>query len=159
MQIKTRNYQPGDAKFLANIYYYTIHNINIQDYTKEQVDAWAPESSINNLEGWQKKWSKLIPIVATIDNEIVGFVEFEDNGHIDCFYVHHNFQSMGVGSALVNAVECAAKEKQIKRIFAEVSITAKPFFEAKGFSVVKKQTVNIRGCDLVNFVMEKIINL
>lgn len=47
-----------------------------------------------------------------------------------------------------------AKSLEIKRVFAEVSITAKPFFKSKGFKVVKQQNVNIRGIKLTNFVME-----
>lgn len=43
-----------------------------------------------------------------------------------------------------------------KRVFAEVSITAKPFFEAKGFKVVKQQIVDIKGVKLTNFIMENI---
>ena len=86
---------------------------------------------------------------------IVGFAEFEPNGHIDCFYVHHEFQGKGVGSALMATIEANAATNKIHRIYSEVSITAKPFFESKGFQVVKQQKVNIRGCELTNFVMEK----
>ncbi len=45
-KISIRNYHPEDVEALANIYFNTIHRINIQHYTKEQVDAWAPESSL-----------------------------------------------------------------------------------------------------------------
>lgn len=41
------------------------------------------------------------------------------------------------------------------RIYAEVSITARPFFASKGFQVIKQQTVRIHGVELTNFVMEK----
>lgn len=43
--IKIRKYQLSDAKSLAQIYYNTIHKINIADYSKEQIEAWAPLSS------------------------------------------------------------------------------------------------------------------
>lgn len=49
-----------------------------------------------------------------------------------------------------------ANDLNLKRVFAEVSITAKPFFEAKGFKVVKQQNVDIRGVKLTNFIMENI---
>jgi N-acetylglutamate synthase-like GNAT family acetyltransferase len=52
-------------------------------------------------------------------------------------------------------IEKEAKEKLLPRIYAEVSITAKPFFITKGFEVVKQQTVQIRGVNLINFIMEK----
>lgn len=157
-KIITRAYQLSDAKALAEIYYFTIHNINIRDYSEEQVNAWAPCSSVENLEGWQKKWLNLPPIVAVSGNTIVGFAEFEPNGHIDCFYVHHEFQGKGVGSALMTKIEAAAITNKVHRIYSEVSITAKPFFERKGFQVVKQQKVNIRGCELTNFIMEKIVD-
>lgn len=154
-KITTRQYKSSDAQALASIYYNTIHNINIRDYSQEQINAWAPSSSLE-LNGWKQKWEKLTPIVALSENIIVGFAEFESDGHIDCFYVHHEFQNKGVASALMTAIETKAKQNNISRIYAEVSITAKSFFEKREFQVIKKQNVTIRGCQLTNFVMEKI---
>ncbi len=155
IKIITRQYTSDDAQDLANIYYNTIHNINSQDYSEEQVNEWAPSSSLE-LTGWKKKWENIIPLVALLDNKIVGFAEFESNGHIDCFYVHHEHQGQGVGSSLMNAIFNKANTLQLKRLFAEVSITAKPFFESKGFKVLKQQSVNIRGTALTNYIMEKV---
>jgi len=154
-KIQVRRYQDGDAKFLSRIYYNTIHTVDARDYTKEQIDAWAPWSSVQDYSGWQEKLEKIKPYVALIDDIIVGFAEFEPTGHIDCFYVHHEFQGSGVGSALIHEIEKEAVDKSISRVYAEVSITAKPFFEAKGFHVVKQQAATIRGVELINFVMEK----
>lgn len=153
-QVKIRKYQERDSEFLAKIYYHTIHNINIRDYSEEQINAWAPASCLE-LDGWKKKWEKLPPIVSTIDDQVVGFAEFEDNGHIDCFYIHHQFQGKGVGSALIREIEQQALQKNISKIFSEVSITAKPFFLKRGFQVTKNQIVAIRGVELSNFAMEK----
>lgn len=154
--ITIRGYKTEDAQALADIFYNTIHKINIRDYSEAQVDAWAPITS-QDAEGWKKKWENLKPFVAVIDNKVAGFVEFEPNGHIDCFYCHHDWIGKGVGSALMEAVISSAKKQNIKRIFAEVSITAKPFFESTGFRVVKQQKIVRRGVELVNFVMEKIM--
>jgi len=43
----------------------------------------------------------------------------------------------------------------LKRCYAHVSITAKPFFLHFGFNVVKEQQVNVWGVTLTNYVMEK----
>lgn len=155
--ISIRKYRKTDAPAIANIYYNTIHTVNTKDYTEEQVNAWAPSDSVGDYSGWQKKLDNIRPFVAEIEGVVVGFVEFEPNGHIDCFYVHHEYQGKGIGSALMTAVFEKAEEDKINRIFAEVSITAKPFFEAKGFKVVKEQTVILRGVELKNFVMRRII--
>jgi len=152
-KIIIRQYIADDAQHLASIYYNTIHNINVKDYSEDQVNAWAPDSPLE-LTGWKKKWETITPLVALINNKIVGFTEFESNGHIDCFYVHHEYQGVGVGSALMNEVFKTARDLNLKRVFAEVSITAKPFFLSKGFKVVRQQVVGIRGVELTNFIME-----
>ena len=72
------------------------------------------------------------------------------------YTIHHEYQGFRVGSSLMKEVFKIANDLDLKRVFAEVSITAKPFFESKGFKVVKQQIVNIRGVELTNFIMEKV---
>lgn len=153
-KITVRKYKPEDSQALADIYYNTIHQINIQHYTEEQVRVWAPETSLESSE-WAKKFEKTKPLVAMVGEIIVGFVEFEPNGHIDCFYCHHKYIGCGVGSILMASVYEIAIQKEIKRIFAEVSITARPFFEKHGFTIVEEQTVDLLGIKLTNYKMEK----
>lgn len=158
LNIIVRDYQSSDVSDLASIYYNTIHKINIRVYTEEQVNVWAPESSLQ-LDGWKKKWEKLPPFVASIDSTIVGFTEFnQETGYIDCFYVHHDYIGKGIGRALMEKVEATAKHNSLKRVFADVSITAKPFFEAKGFKLVREQIIDRKGVKLKNNIMEKLFN-
>lgn len=157
-QITIRKYTPADAQALAGIFYNTIHLINSQHYSKAQVDVWAPRSSFENPEGWVKKFQRTEPWVALIGNEIVGFAEFEPDGHIDCFYCHHQWLGQGVGSALMQQIHLEAGQKKIARLFSEVSITAKPFFERHGFTTLCEQTILRNGVALNNFKMEKWLN-
>jgi putative acetyltransferase len=149
-----REYRAEDTQFLASIYYQTIHKVNIQHYTEEQVDAWAPEVTLEGSH-WAKKFETSKPFVAMADDMIVGFAEFEPNGHIDCFYCHHLWIGHGVGSALMEAIHQKAGHNGNQRLFAEVSITARPFFEKQGFKVVVEQTIVRKGVQLTNFKMEK----
>jgi len=152
--IVIRRYEKGDSKYLAEIYYHTIHNICSNDYSHQQINAWAPKSSLDPSSSMQK-WEKILPFVATIDKKIVGFLEFENNGHIDCFYCHHKFTHIGIGKKLLETVEEFANQNNIKRLYAEVSITARPFFEKQDFTLVKQQSVKLGDQKLTNFVMEK----
>ncbi len=155
--IIVRSYDEQDTVELAKIYYYTIHNINCRDYTKEQLDVWAPKTSLLP-EGWLKKFQRTKPFVATANGKVVGFAEFERNGHIDCFYCHHDWIGKGVGLALLKVINKKAVEYKLDKIFAEVSITAKSFFEKNGFKVKREQEVERKGVKLVNFQMEKRID-
>lgn len=153
-KVQLRAYHPQDARALVDLFYYTVHYSNAQDYTAEQLEAWAPARSLR-LERWQQKWKQLPPIVATWQGKVAGFAELEPNGHIDCFYVHYAFQGRGVGAALMAYIHEQAEQSGLYHLYAEVSITARPFFEKKGFGVVEEQTVMRAGVGLVNFVMEK----
>ena len=152
MTIKIRKYNTKDLYDIAHIYFDTIHIINARDYTTEQINAWVPYR--NNYEKWSEKLDKTQPLIATINDKVVGFAEFEKNGHIDCFYVHYEFQRRGIGSALINEIKNIAINLPINKIYAEVSITAKDFFIKMGFNIVKEQTVIIGKVELRNFVME-----
>lgn len=156
-KITIRSYSETDAPYLTAIYFHTIHTINARDYSPKQLDAWAPISTLET-DGWMRKWQSVPPIVALADDKIVGFAEFEDNGHIDCFYCHHDYQGLGVGTALMKEIEAIAQKNKIHHLFADVSITARPFFEAKGFKVKSQQSVVIRDVELTNFLMEKILS-
>lgn len=154
MAVEIRNYKKSDAKEIAQIYYNTIHEINIRDYSKEQVDAWAPIET-SKEEHWINRYKSREPIVAVIGENIVGFAEFDSNGYIDCFFVHSNYQGYGIGSVLMRYIENIARERNISRIYANVSITAKRFFEKYHFTVKKEQLVEFNGVTFKNFEMEK----
>ncbi|MEA5549443.1 GNAT family N-acetyltransferase [Anabaena cylindrica UHCC 0172] len=150
-----RIYQIEDTPEIINLFADTIHNINIRDYSKKQVEAWA--SVKLDIEMWVNRLSNSFTYVAEENNQIIGFSNLEKNGHIDCFYCHHAFQRRGVGTKILDAIELQAKFLGITKLFTEASITAKPFFISKNFIVVKKQEVECRGQLFINFVMEKTI--
>ena len=64
--------------------------------------------------------------------------------------VKPEYQRMGIGTAICNKLEGAVQGN----VFTHASITAKPFFEKRGYKVIKRQTVKRRGVLLTNFVME-----
>lgn len=161
-KIKIRDYTPKeDDVELAELFFHTIHSINIRDYTEEQIEAWAPQSTFldpSKVKEWTKRFARTKPIIALIEDKIVGFAELEPNGHIDCFYCHHEWIGKGVGSALMQEVYKRAKNNHTKRIFTEASITAKPFFESHHFVIIEKQTVYLNGVGLTNYKMERSIS-
>ena len=154
--MRVRTYEIGDTKQIVKLFYDTVHEVNIRDYTKAQVDAWAPADI--DIESWTKSLSSKFTFVAEEGETIAGFGQLEANGHIDCFYCHKDFQRQGIGRIILGQIDAKARSLGIKKIFTEASITAKPFFESHGFIVVRKQEVERRGEKFINFAMEKIIS-
>lgn len=153
--MEIRLFQPQDSEQIAHIFHDTIHEINIRDYSPEQVQAWAPDD-LN--EKWATSCAEKFTYVAEESDRILGFGELEANGHIDCFFCHKDYQRCGLGTRLYRAIETKAIELKINRLFVEVSITALAFFKSRGFRIVKEQQVSVRGQKLTNFVMEKFLN-
>lgn len=144
-----REYKPSDCKEIAELFFSTVHAINAKDYTKKQLDAWATGEV--DLEKWNLSFLEHYSVVAEDQDRIVGFGDIDKTGYLDRLYVHKDCQNMGVATALCNALEKFAPNK----IVTHASITAKPFFEKRGYIVIKAQQVERRGVILENFVMEK----
>lgn len=154
MSLVVRLAEPDDAGAIACLYYETIHAVNSRDYTVEQVEAWAGPA-IATPDQWRKRQDAKTVWVAIAEIGIAGFAELDPNGHIDCFYCHKNYQGRGAGKALYETLEKESLAKGFDRLFTEASITARPFFERCGFTVVKRQEVVCRGVAMINFAMEK----
>jgi putative acetyltransferase len=148
-----RKYQPGDAAELWRLFFDTVHNVNIRDYTEEQVRAWAPEKIDEHL--WRARIETMQPYVCVADEVVVGYAGLLPTGYIDHFYVHHQWQGREVGKMLYAAIETDALKQNFDELTADVSITARPFFTARGFSVVAQQEVMRGTTVLTNFKMVK----
>ena len=157
MSIVVRQYHPSDLAPIARLYYDTVHRINAADYSPEQIAAWAP--TIYPEAYWRKRFARYRVFVAVRDGNIAGFAEFDPCGHIDCFYVHHACQRRGAGRALLRQIETETRAAEASRLHANVSTTARPFFVAMGFHVVREQTERYRGCDFQQFLMEKHLSM
>ncbi len=155
MQI--RQFEPQDAEQIARLFHETVRQVNIRDYSSEQVQAWAPDHLY--FRNWAAVCANRFTYVADERGMIVGFGELETNGHIDCFYCHKDYQRCGVGRQIYQAIAVKALELTLDCLFVEASITAKPFFQRMGFSVVKAQQINCRGQVLINYQMEKVLSL
>lgn len=144
-----RRYKEADCEELAKLFYDTVHTVNAKDYTEKQLDAWA--TGKEDLEKWNSSLEKHFTLVATNNGMIVGFGDMDRTGYLDHLYVHSKYQGVGIGSSICDLLEKYANEK----IVTHSSITAKTFFEKRGYKVVKKQQINRQGIILVNYVMEK----
>ena len=153
--MKIRSFHPKDADQIAQLFHQTIREINVRDYSSSQVKAWAPDDLY--FRNWAEVCSNRFTFVADLEDAIAGFAELESNGHIDCFYCHKDYQRCGVGRHLYEAIEQKAFELNLDRLYTEASITAKPFFQRMGFSVIKEQQVACRGETFTNYLMEKIL--
>lgn len=146
--MRIRDYRPEDGTELARLFYETVHSVNARDYTPAQLDAWATGEV--DPDQWNASFLAHRTLVAEEAGRIVGFGDMDGTGYLDRLYVHKDCQGRGIATAI-----CDALEQDGETFTTHASITARPFFEQRGYTVVKEQQVERRGVKLTNFVMRK----
>lgn len=148
-----RRFDKRDTKQIINLFRETILTVNLRDYSEKQVEVWAN----NNIDAevWEKRLEESYTCVAVIDKQILGFANLIKKGEVDLLYIHKDYQKQGIASKLLAQIEKYAKLQGLTEMFTEASITAKPFFELRGYKVSKKQTKILKGTDFINFIMKK----
>lgn len=144
-----RMYRPTDCQEIMNLFYNTVHIVNARDYSPTQIDAWAP-CDLDEIQ-WDHSFREHYTLVAVENNEIIGFGDISRTGYLDRLYVHASHQGEGVASAICNQLEQYAKGT----VTTYASVTARSFFESRGYRKVRQQTVERRGVKMTYFVMVK----
>ena len=151
--ISIRAYTASDLNAVIDIFLAAIREVASKDYSPAEVEAWAQV----DREGWNRARNSRPTWIAKVGSEVAGFTDLEPDGHLDMMFVHPAHQGRGVAHALFDAVETAARDLGLKVIFTEASITARPFFESCGFTVLASQLVEKRGQLLRNYRMAKVL--
>ena len=158
MKIAIRKFTSEDTTNLLTLFYDTVHHVNNKDHPSEHLDAWAPAQP--DLKKWKIRLKSSETIVAELDGMMVGFANLEnDLSTIGMLYVHKDYQGKGIATELLKALEKKLKKREEKVAAVEASKTAKPFFEKRGYRLVRENRKMLNGIELLNFIMEKELNL
>ena len=125
-----REYKDTDLHAVMDLFYVTVHEVNKNDYSEEQLDAIAPKAA--NEYHWEKSLEKNHTIVVEEDDKLIAFGNIGKTGYLDRLYVHPDYLRKGIASKLVEELEEYAKKHGSHVINVTSSITSKPFFESKG---------------------------
>lgn len=148
-----RTFQKEDLEPVLQLFYETVHTVNARDYNELQLQAWAPKRL--DRERWLQSLERNICYVAEYRGVIVGFGDYNDEHYIDRLFTHKDYQGKGVASYILQKLEKEAVNLGHGDIYTEASITAKYFFERKGFICIKEQKKQHNGQIFINYVMKK----
>lgn len=142
-----------DLRAMQELFVQTIQSVCRYDYSPEQIAVWT--SSIENTKRWTDKLMKQHFLIAEIGDKIVGYASLENGEYLDFLYVHKDFQRQGIASKLCAEIEAIAIHQGTSLLTSDVSITARPFFEKKGFKIVAEQVNDIKSVEVLNYKMTK----
>lgn len=148
-----RLYSEEGCETLMLLFYDTVHAVNAADYAPAQLEAWAPAGPDKGR--WKAMLAQHYTLVAEEGGCIVGFGDLAGDDYFDHLFVHKDFQGRGAATAIAREIEEEARRRGCRCLTVAASITAKPFFERRGYRLCRRQEVACRGQTLVNFAMEK----
>lgn len=142
----------SDAAATLAVFRAAIRGTASADYTPDQIEAWA--SSDIHVHDWSRRRAARNTVVATVLGDVVGFTDVDSDGYIDMLFVHPTHSRQGVASTLMQWVRGEAVGTGASTLLTHASITARPFFEAHGFTVINVLHPVIRGVPLLNHEMQ-----
>ena len=142
-----------------------MESIHFRNGTKKDIGVLAElfretVCRINSRKRWDGLFSGALRFILAerdTDGAILGFTAV-DRGYLHSLFVHAEYQSRGIGSGLLEQAEAYAHMQGAVRITSEVSLTARPFFERKGYRVDREQQIDRGGVLLTNFLMYKTLS-
>ena len=150
--MEIRPYAETDAPATLSVFLAAVMETAAVHYSAEQIAAWARPAE-RDVNQWNLARTSLNTYVATIGLEVAGFADLEDDGYIDMMFVAPKFGRRGVAGALLTHLHGIALMAGTSELYTNASITARPFFEQHGFTVVAKQHPVTLGVEMTNYKM------
>ena len=150
-----RPFLPADVPPLAEIFRASIEELTGDDYSEAQQEAWASRADDANFE------KRLLGRADSGRHDgwfAAGFCVAEgQHPHRPLFRPSRSCEAGRRRDACYDAVEKLATARGAQRLTADVSDTAMPFFQKRGFQPQRRNTVTIGDEWLANTTMDKLL--
>ena len=144
---------PKDIVELRELFAQSIDQLAVDDYDDDQRLAWIGRAA--DTEAFGKRLLSTTTLVVERDGALLGFASLKDNAVVDMLYVHPYAVGEGVGTTLLTALETIAAGRGTETISVDSSESAVEFFEARGYTGVRRNSICIDDQWLTNTTMTK----
>ncbi len=145
-----------DLNDITSLFRQSIQKVASKDYSAQEIASWADGDKYT--DNWLKRIDTHYYLLVKMKESLVGMASLDNSGYLDVIYIHPDYQGLGIASELLIKMEEKARQDGHDKITSDVSITAKPFFLHKGYTVIQPQLVLCRGVVLRNYnVMKKLV--
>ena len=155
MEIIFREASLEDLTQITSLFRDTVNHINSKDYSTEQIQHW--KSGADDLQKWEQRIRDCYFALAESGNTLIGFAYLKSGNYFDGLFVHHEHQSRGIATLLADNIESKARDNGYDTVHSDVSITAKPFFEKRGYELDRVQKKPYHGMVFTNYLVSKVL--
>ncbi len=153
MNFEIRKAKLADLNEVRNLFEHTIIHTCKQDYTDQQLRVW--KSASQQIDKWKTALKEEYFIVTEHSNKIVGFSSLKNGNYLNLMYVHKDFIRLGIANMMFAHLKEKSRSLGHDKLTADVSTTARPFFEKKGFKVMKENHNLIDEIMIINYDMSE----
>ncbi|QJF52796.1 GNAT family N-acetyltransferase [Roseobacter ponti] len=144
--------EPGCAPALAEVMFRAVRE-GESPYSEAQRAAWMPARP--EPAGFATRLAGYDCAVAEAEGLAQGFMTLARDGYIDLAFILPQARGCGIFRALVDAIVARARLHDIPRLWTQASLMAEPAFQATGFQVIQRESVQRSGQHLPRALMER----
>ncbi len=152
MTITLRPMLPADAQNLAELFKLSVINLGEEDYSEEQLAAWAERAEMASFD---TQLAAQLTLLAMKNGHVAGFASLKGKDTLTMLYVHPNFARQGVATALVEALERLAAARGAATLTVDASETAYPLFLKREYLAMQRNSVPLGDVWIANTTMVK----
>ena len=154
--VRVRDATPEDAEAVMAAHVAAIERFGPTAYDDEQVAAWAERPAGAEPYRENARSDEEVFVVAEQESDVVGFGHLvppearaddspDDEGEVLAVYVHGDHAREGVGTALLEHLEAAARERGLASLVLTASANAVGFYERHGYERVQETVHETTG--------------
>jgi len=124
----------GDARAFAEIHHAAVHGLAARDYPADVIAAWALPVDDAVIARIAANPDREVRFIAEHDGAPVGLGALVvQNSELRACYVAPAAARLGVGTALIGAIEERARREGLAYLWLNASLNAAPFYRALGY--------------------------
>ena len=134
MSIAIRQAVASDAQLACDIVRRSITELCVADHRNDQntLDAWLENKTVAMFERLINAESKSC-VVALRNGQVCGFGHMNHSGEVGLLYVAPEARFLGASTLMLAWLEEQAARLRLPCVFLNSSLTAKRFYEARGY--------------------------
>ncbi|HEY7689046.1 MAG TPA: GNAT family N-acetyltransferase [Dongiaceae bacterium] len=146
---------PEDGIAIRDLHEASIRAYGISAYSAEEVESWVGVLEHHRYGEAMTREGEIFLLAVATDGALAGFCSYKADEVVG-LYVAPGLGRQGIGTALLAAAECAIVGNGHTKVRIGAALSARAFYEAKGYRVVADRVWKSRGgLDMAALVMEK----
>lgn len=151
--MRIRRFRDSDTEALIVLFKRSVLELGPKKYSVEATREWA--GGQKNVDRWRERMLQSETFVAEDEGTLLGWIEFEPDGHLDMLYCSPEAAGKGVAQQLYDVAVKRAREMHIERFFAEASRFSESFFLKNGWEIESREMLVRNGVEIARARMAK----